>query len=770
MPDEYALDQQQRIERDISSFTDPGTVVDVSPGGGRRFRATWTMRGASREATFTVSLDHGTSVAGGGRKQDYGAFLAGEQMANLRNVAEMIRQSSSQEFFVPTRARRTDLPSQKQELPPATDCLLDLAEEADADATRVIMVTGEAGSGKTKVLQELVSRQADRYVRGKTDKLFLYVNAQGRALARLNEALATELQDLRVSLTYHSVATLARVGILIPVIDGFDELLGVSGYDDAFNSLAQFLEQMDGQGCLVASARSVYYEEEFLSRAGRESATKGQVWSHVPVVIEDWGEQEREDFIGKIAEKADLSDDDREIFREQVDKVFRTQQALASKPLFVARTADLLVRSETDILDGGDDDLLGALTQAFLTREQREKLLDRQREPMLEIDQLNLLMCELAQEMWNQETRELDSGSVREVADYALATLKVSESVRQIVTERMPTLAFLTRSDVHGGITFEHEVFFIYFLALSIVDQYLGQDVDVRVMLSRSALPELAAERLAHHLKQRSMLGSRELEHVLRRLAHAGRTEWRRTTQVRENAGLIVLAVLGACAAESERHEIVGQTIASVVFPGGHLHDVTLRNCSLTSVEMRRTDLSRTKFIECNSSEDTLLIEPRVKKGDTKLDMGLGIAQVVGIQVLGKDANKTVYNPAAIEKIFAECGVSIESENGRRRIPEEHIYLLEELMHAYGRSNPVCEEDDNLKNLFTDSSWRAVRRVLLKHGVVTPEKRQTRGKKKNFLRRRFLPAEIMAGANRTRHVHHKIAGFWDELEATASHD
>lgn len=766
MPDEYARDQQQRIERDISSFADPGTV-DVSPGGGRRFRATWTMRGASREATFTVSLDHGTSVAGGGRKQDYGAFLAGEQMANLRNVAEMIKQSLSHEFFVSTQARQTDLPSQKQELRPATDCLLDLAKEADADATRVIMVTGEAGSGKTKVLQELVSRQADRYVRGKTDKLFLYVNAQGRALARLNEALATELQDLRVSLTYHSVATLARVGILIPVIDGFDELLGVSGYDDAFNSLAQFLEQLNGQGCLVVSTRSVYYEEEFLSRTGRESATKGQVWSHVPVVIEDWGEPEREDFIKKVADQKELSDDDRKAFRERLDTVLRTQQALAAKPLFIARTADLLVQGET--LDGSDD-LLGELTKAFLAREQREKLLDRQEEPMLEIDQLNLLMCELAQEMWNQETRELDSGSVREVADYALATLNVSESVRQIVTERMPTLAFLTRSDVHGGITFEHEVFFIYFLARSIVDQYLEPGVDVRVMLSRSALPELAAERLAHHLKQRSMLGARDLEHVLLRLSHAGRTEWRRTTQVRENAGLIVLAVLGACAAESEGHEIVGQTIASVVFPGGHLHDVTLRNCSLTSVEMRRTDLSRTKFIECNSSEDTLLIEPRVKKGDTKLDMGLGIAQVVGIQVLGKDANKAVYNPAAIEKILAECGVSIESENGRRRIPEEHIYLLEELMHAYGRSNPVCEEDDNLKNLFTDSSWRAVRRVLLKHGVVTPEKRQTRGKKKNFLRRRFLPAEIMAGANRTRHVHHKIAGFWDELEATAGHD
>lgn len=770
MLDEYARDQQERIERDISSFADPGTV-EVSRGGGRRFRATWTMRGTSREATFAISLDHGTSVAGGGRKQTYRAFLAGEQMANLRNVAEMIKQSSSRDIFVPTRARRTD---QEHELRPATECLIDLVEEVeevDAGATRVIMVTGEAGSGKTQVLQELVRRQADRYVRGKTDKLFLYVNAQGRALARLNEALATELQDLRVNLTYHSVATLARVGILIPVIDGFDELLGVSGYDDAFNSLAQFLEQLNGQGCLVASARSVYYEEEFRSRAGRESATDGQAWVLVPVAIADWEARERDEFIEQFADQKGFSADDREAFRARVDKVLSNQNALASKPLFVARTAALLVmvRGETAFMDGGGDDdyalLLDAMTQEFLAREQREKLLGRQQSPMLAIDELNLLMCELAQEMWNQETRELDSGSVREVADYALATLNVSESVRQMVTERMPKLAFLKRSD-HAGITFEHEVFFTYFLARSIVDQYLDQGADVRVMLSRSALPEMAAKTLARHLKQRSMLRSPDLQRVLDRLADAGRTEWRRTTQVRENAGLIVLAILGAC----KDHEIVGQTIASVVFPGGHLRDVTLRQCSLMSVSMRRTDLSRTRFIEC-SSEDTSLVEPRVKIGDTKLDLGLDVSQVVGIQKLGENTNKTVYHPEKIKKILANCGASIESENGRRDIRDEQINVLVELMHAYGRANPVCEEDDHLKHLFKDDwSWPGVRRLLLKHGIITTEERQTRGKSKRFFRRRFRPDDIMAGVNRNRHVHHRIGGFWDDLEKESDQD
>ena len=103
------------------------------------------------------------------------------------------------------------------------------------------------------------------------------MNAQGRPLARLNEALATEPQDLRVGLTYHSVAVLAQLGVLVPVIDGFDELLGVSGYDDAFSTLGRFIEQLNGEGQIIASARSTYYEEEFPERAGRASATDSSV-------------------------------------------------------------------------------------------------------------------------------------------------------------------------------------------------------------------------------------------------------------------------------------------------------------------------------------------------------------------------------------------------------------------------------------------------------------------------------------------------------------
>ena len=255
-----------RVRHDLASFGDPGTSVDVD-GSERTFRASWTMRSEPREATFSISRDQGVWVTtNSAPRVPYRTFVSGPGMADLRHVAQMIQSARKPTLYISTQAASPNGSG------PAIEVLTDLLVE-EADTTRVVMVTGGAGTGKTSVLRELVGRHAEGYLSGRASRLLLYVNAQGRPLARLNEALATELQDLRVGLTYHSVAVLAQIGVLVPVIDGFDELLGVSGYDDAFSSLSGFIEQLHGEGQILASARSTYYEEEFLERAGRASTT-----------------------------------------------------------------------------------------------------------------------------------------------------------------------------------------------------------------------------------------------------------------------------------------------------------------------------------------------------------------------------------------------------------------------------------------------------------------------------------------------------------------
>ena len=762
MVDNYNEMMRGRIESDLTSFADPGGVR--LSGSGRRLVAEWTMRGEPREATFTVSQERGIAVIFDNTIQPYAAFLAGTPMADLRHMARMIERTGTRDIFIPTKAHRTDTHTEDRRS--ATDLLSDLLENHEADLTQVLMVTGEAGAGKTRILQELVLRQANRYLHGQTDKLLLYVNAQGRALARLNEALATELQDLRVHLTYHSVATLTRVGLLVPVIDGFDELLGVSGYDDAFNSLATFLAQLEGDGSLIASARSVYYEDEFLSRASRVSTRGEQAWSHIPIEIVPWSDDDRRLFLEELTKRESLPEQERTQLRAKVKEVFRGNEELESKPLFFVRTIDLLLR-DPDF--AGGEDLLGTLTHRFLEREQQEKLLDRQQRPLLSEAYLQQLMSELAEEMWNQETRELDPASVREVAEYILDEQDVPEATRQIVVQRMPTLAFLSSNERHAGIVFEHEVFFFHFLARAIVNQYI-QDRDMRVILSRSSLPEFVAERLAFELGARQRLNTLEaLQQILDRLTEAGKTEWRRVAQVRENAGLIVMALLREFSKRrGEGYEIEGCTVCTLTFPGSHLGDVTLRKCALIDVWIHRTDLATTKLIECEARE-VHLEEVKVKIGSTRLELnGLRVPEEVsGIQVWGEQGSETVYGPREIARVLGECGAVVEvtEETETREVPSGLRTLLERLMRAYERTNPVCVGDERLKGLLSDPGWPVLRKHLIGNGIVKPEKRATSGRPKEFLRRQFLSADIMMGESKVRGVEPQIVRFWDSLEA-----
>lgn len=763
----------ERIRRDLASFGDPGAKVDVE-GSERKFRASWTMRGEPREATFSLSLDQGVRVtAAGAPRVQYRAFVSGPGMADLRHVAQMIQSARRPMLYIPAQAKFSAAPvgsGNRDKAGPAIEVLNGLLDEA-ADTTRVVMVTGGAGAGKTCVLRELVRLQAEAYLSGRTSKLLLYVNAQGRALARLNEALATELQDLKVGLTYHSVAVLSQLGVLVPVIDGFDELLGVSGYDDAFSSLAGFLEQLHGEGQILASARSAYYEEEFLERAGRASANGDQGWSHVPVTIQAWSDDDQQNYLDKRIEAKDWPSSEAEAFRGRVTSTFSgdRQTALASKPLFFTRVVDLL-QDRSSSFSG--DDLLHTLVQEYSSRELKDKLLDRQSQPFLTGEQFGDLMQELAEEMWNQETRGLDVGSLRFVAEYFVDNAGLPDAAKQVIVERLPMMAFLGRRDTpsaHAGFSFEHELFFFYFLARTIAARLDAEDADLRVILGRSALPEEVADRVAQEMAatEGSAVGKR-LQTLLDRLSKAAKQESRRTAQVRENAGLLAMALLRNASGPDAR-PIEGRTIRSVVFPGSHLKDVELKHCSLTDVAMRRTDLASTRFIACNA-RNVRLHEPRVSKKSSRLELsGLGVDDVTGIRVLDA-ASEANFDPSFIAKTLRSCGAPITDAPGSTgpAVSKQHLRVMERLMRVYRRTNLVCLEDDQLsKSLFSTNGWPEVRQQLVKHGIVRLEDRTTSGQRKEFLRSRFLPAQIMEGLAGRPDTDPQIRAFWTALAAPA---
>lgn len=754
-----------RLEGDLSSFSDPGSLVELSDAG-RDLHASWRMWGKVREAIFTISLHDGVRVKWNGEDLAYASFMASEPLSNLRYVAKMILQAAPAPYFVPTEA---ELDGSGESPEPAVELLRRLIEKPDEPATQVVMLTGDAGAGKTAVLRHLTEHYARLYLRGQTRRLLLYVNAQGRALARLHEALATELQDLKVTLTYHSIATLARLGILVPVIDGFDELLGVSGYDDAFSSLSGFLDDLEGEGCVLASARSPYYEEEFVARAGAVFGSDQARWTHFPVRVLGWSDDACQEFLDLWAGSKDLSGDRAHEIGERTKRIFAGPNAnLKRKPLFFTKVVELLLE-RPDFRAG--DDLLGELVREYLDRELKEKLLDRQSAPLLTRGQLDLLMREIAQEMWSLETRELDARSLREVAEYVSETEDIPEAAKAVVVERMPSLAFLARNDrpgPDGRFAFEHEAFFSYFLAAAIVSQFESADADIRIVLGRSALPEIVAERVAPELGSAVGVSDGGFGPVLERLCSAGATPWLRSVQVRENAGRLSMALLrmdsrGDASGESSR-VVPNVAVRNLIFPGGALEGVVFQNCMFENVTFRRTDLTGTEFVDCSARDSVLFVETRVDRATTRLVFrGLDESQFTGLLVADDDA--MTYDSSRIREALADCGLAVPrgAFGSRSPVDPEIVGLLDRLMRAYRRANPVCLQDDALRKLVSHPKWDGLKARLIEYEIVTRDRRETGGRPKEFLRRRFRPDQIMAGRTGGGDGHPRVRRFWRSL-------
>jgi hypothetical protein len=738
-----------RIEQDLAPFADPGTTLEVLASG-RTVTVRWEMRAEPKEAlvSLTAGLDS-VQVTFGGRPYSYASFLASEGMADLRTTARMILQSAGAAPYVQTKARVVG-PGGRGEPATAVSLMQQTLAAPSGSATRILFVTADAGAGKTAVLRELVKNQALAYQQGQTSCLYLYVNAQGRALARFHEALATELNELRSTIPHHAVATLVRAGIVVPIIDGFDELLGVGGYDDAFASLSAFIEELDGNGQLVASARSAYYEDEFIARATSSSLLGSQAWEVTAVAVAPWGTTERGEFVALAVPEGDRAETS-----GRLEAAVVRNEALLRKPFFVAKTVDLLKKG---IELGEGADLLAQLVTAYLDRERTEKLLDANHNPLLTTAQVRGLLAAVAEDMWRLETRELDRRSIRETATLVAEVEGLTEQARNTVVEKMPYFAILSVGQTQGRISFEHEMFFGYFLS-SVFEEALKSGGPVLgSLLSRGSLPGEVAERVAQSVQVEALQGT------LTRLSRS--VDASRSTRARENAGELARNMLVECFGAGQA--LPALVIEGMTFAGGSFGGLALTGAQFKEVTFQRCDLSDAQFRGC-FADGTVLLEVIVNPAKTRLELR-GVnpdTQVTGMQVWIDDQRETVFDPRRVREFLVSCGTVEEAalEPEIRAVSPAAVEIVDLLARAYRRANPVCIEDPKLLNAGDRREWPDIRKAMLASGVITPDRpRQTRGPRKEFLRRQVLPEQLMAGINRRSDVPQSVRTFWDEME------
>jgi hypothetical protein len=541
-------------------------------------------------------------------------------------------------------------------------------------------------------------------------------------------------------------------------VDGFDELLGAGGYDEAFASIWSFIQELDGKGAMVTSARSTYYEQEFLSRSERALAEDRGGWQLESVELQGWSDLERAKF---IEEYVAVNGGDAERLATEMHKAFAGERhSLSDKPLFVSRAIKVIAAGGNI---SGPGSLISRLAMEFIDRELKEKLITKDGAPILTKDQMVALCADFAEEMWNLGTRELDRLTVSELAELAMSGAALGTSEKATVVSRMPNMAFLEPGESSGSVAFEHELFFDYFFSSRAAESVIRSSPNLTFMLGRAAMPESLAGGIA---KIALESGEGMLSRCIENLNSAANTFVANQELVRENCGRLIAEFLIAGSADAKAIE--GVSLANINFPGSRLSNVVLEHASFESVQFRRVDFRGASFTRSRAADcyfESILIDDRTVLG---LDAVEPTTDIRGIRLADEDSIRSIFDPAEVMSVLraAQLPSAAEREDPvLRKIRAEVVETIEAFLKASTRSNPLCVSGNPFEFRPDRKLWGDISRIGEEAGVFRIEFRQARGPRVPFVRRLLRAEDIMSGLVVGAAVPKEVAKFWSELES-----
>lgn len=754
-------------------FSDLGTAPAVVEDVATHLRVEWIRQDVARVVQVNhpgmnrcvVAVDDGTPTT-------YPEFLASPVMGDLGRLATKIRllrgvvrsrsakKLSTGEVVYPMSwyvdPRLGASPGALGGEGSALERLQEFADGLSIDSTRLLFVMAEAGQGKSSVLEEFTVQQAERYLQHQTTHLALYIDAQGRGLARLDEVIAKQLNELDFLLGYNALVALVREGLIVLVIDGFDELIGSRGtFDDAFRSLSAFLEVLNGKGSLIAAGRSTYFVQEYEARGRLLSDALG--YSLEQAFLKPWTHSDQDRFVEIALSTTRLIEARKVEVRAAFSEFHEDEQVrdLLGRPLFARDVLFILLDGGTKPTDLTADSLIPYLAVEYLRREIADKLLVAG-ESFLTPGQLEEYYRHLAEEMWELETRELDVADAETIIDvYADDSWKLVGPAREMARARAGKLPFLEVGETSRRVQFEHEVFFGYFLAGSLVPALQGAP-GALALLGRGRLDPMTADLVV----QMTQLGQEQ--EVLDSLSRLAQSRHPRRLQIEVNAGALAAAVLrrSSSAGKGENLAVHGLLLAGEDLPGVHL-----TGCTFEDVRFDRVDLRGARFTGCTANRVVLegvLVDP----ASTRLDLtGLDPnGDVNGLQYEENGLLDLTFDPAKVGEILRSIGLLEEVVIGPRfSVRPEVLDRVEHIARAFRRANPIGTNHDRFGVFFTDDLGRTIVDILVERGILAVDApRQTRGPAQSFYRKRFDEAELM-GALTGSTTETSIAEAWREL-------
>lgn len=639
------------------------------------------------------------------------ALFASEIFANLRRWSDAQRELLRREAPSPTKLLpihgQTHEGKAIQSVEQVDD---DLGTSQRAkDATEILLIDGPAGIGKTSLIEQLALRRAEAY-RTNFRPLVLHVKSRGRVLSNLQDLMAFSLQTIRSQITYDQIPVLAKHGLVVIAIDGFDELADPNGYEMAWAQLAELVTFVRGKGTLILAGRDTFIGRSRLLkdvsalREGIDIVNSLTLTAPTPDQAKQWlARHQWTDAHFSLPAISVLFEDD----------------SFALRPVFLRILSDYVKPKE--LKDKHERYLTPLLVNQMIERE--AGLFGKAVDSVMNKDERELFvrefLCEVARQMADSQTESLESSEIAWISEAALGDNRPAEVV-SLIRNRASVVAFFVNDERPGYRAFMHSYLLNYFIAIVAIEAVSRGDIPKfirRNLLGSeflSVFSDVAAETAVTSPRIFSSFWSR---------ASSMSLSYTSSDRGLRNIGALVLASLPAVLSE-EPITLREFQIDDAVIRGG-CPKTSLININISQLDCRGSDLSNLTW--STSSIGTLIVDAAVRVS-TSFPTPAKISLPDGEQLSGTDEVTTW-----LASHGRDPEVTVTSGLAPAALKNKPIYKL--LMRAARmRQYWLRDENDDIQasKIINDQNWDTLSKILLKNEYLREETRPASGRASKF--------------------------------------
>lgn len=630
----------------------------------------------------------------------------------------------------------------------SSDNLKLLLCESEPGVTNLLQLMAPAGHGKTVLLEEVAQGFAKTYEpQTNPFPIVLLVDLLGRFVGNIDDAIAGAINNTYnfPSLTQRDVIVAMRNRWLTLALDGFDELVARIGPKDAFLRISDLLDQVDGAGSIIISARESFFELHRITVAIRSylQPKRGSFKTSI-VRLQPWTVQQGIEVFRQLGSKNPESD------LKGLTTAF-ADDLIAFQPFFLTRLAELWQKGErfSSATGGSQLNRIKYVVGRLLEREANEKWRDSKGNQILSFEEHELILCTVAEEMFRTGAFFLRLDEVRLAAQFALEESKKTTAVVADAIERFPTHAFIQSTD--RGYRFSHDKFLHYFLGIRLATLCISSPQDFLTCIKAKELAPEIIEWLIATLPN----GAEERLNIATKLLSFVDKE--SEIELLSNIGTFVPQLLHGVDCRHQL-EFTNAVFAGDGLRGLNLHGINFKDCTFTAIDVSDTVLSDCVFLGCKFdsiviSEKTAL--PGCVFSDSKIN---------ALNLHEKD--RSFYSPREIAERITLLGAKFDAAELIKEhvladdISTDVVEVVEKLIRASHKGWDICVEE------FVEKWGSLGEKVIeegLQAGILRAWNRDVGGPRRHFVRFQ-VDRNLLLTSLRDAKVDPTIEKFWRAVQ------